>query len=88
MFELPLPPFCHEFGRIQRTVAAKHNVTLVPKRVFLSVIAGSGSTLDTIHLSQSGHQFMADAVWQLVEDAFQNNCRFRPGSGALFRSEL
>ncbi len=70
MFELPLPPFCHEFGRIQRTVAAKHNVTLVPKRVFLSVIAGSGSTLDTIHLSQSGHQFMADAVWKNTKSAF------------------
>jgi acyl-CoA thioesterase-1 len=70
MFELPLPPFCHEFGRIQRSVAARHNVTLVPKRVFLSVIAGSESTLDTIHLSQSGHQFMADTVWYLVQDAF------------------
>lgn len=70
MFELPLPPFCHEFGRIQRTVAARHNVTLVPKRVFLSVIAGNESTLDTIHLSQSGHQFMADTVWSLVHDAF------------------
>jgi acyl-CoA thioesterase-1 len=23
MFELPLPPFCHEFGRIQRTAAAR-----------------------------------------------------------------
>jgi acyl-CoA thioesterase I len=71
MFELPLPPFCHEFGRIQRTVAARHNVTLIPKRVFLSVIAGSESTLDTIHLSQSGHQFMAETVWSLVEDAFE-----------------
>ena len=72
MFELPLPPFCHEFGRIQRTVAARHNVTLVPKRVFLSVIAGSESTLDTIHLSQTGHQFMADTVWNQVKDAFEN----------------
>jgi len=70
MFELPLPPFCHEFGRIQRTAAAKHNVTLIPKRVFLSVIAGSESTLDTIHLSQSGHQFMADTVWQSTKSAF------------------
>lgn len=70
MFELPLPPFYHEFSRIQRTAAAKHNVTLVPRRVFLSVIAGSASTLDSIHLSQSGHQFMADTVWTLVEDAF------------------
>jgi acyl-CoA thioesterase I len=70
MFELPLPPFCHEYGRVQRSVAAKHNVKLVPKRVFLSVIAGSDSTLDTIHLSQSGHQFMADCVWRLVKSAF------------------
>lgn len=70
MFELPLPPFCHEYGRVQRTVAAKHQVILVPKRVFLSVIAGNESTLDTIHLSQSGHQFMADCVWRLVESAF------------------
>ncbi len=70
MFELPLPPFCNEFGRVQRTVAAKHNVVLIPKRVFLSVIAGSDSTLDSIHLSQSGHQFMADCVWKLVRSAF------------------
>ena len=72
MFELPLPPFCNEFGRVQRTVAAKHNVVLIPKRVFLSVIAGSDSTLDSIHLSQSGHQFMADCVWRLVRSAFSS----------------
>ena len=70
MFELPLPPFCHEYGRVQRAVAAKHNVMLIPKRVFLSVIAGSDSTLDTIHLSQSGHHFMADCVWRVVKSAF------------------
>ena len=70
MFELPLPPFCHEFGRIQRTVAATHHVTLIPKRIFLSVIAGNESTLDSIHLSQEGHQLMADRVWQLVHPAF------------------
>ena len=72
MFELPLPPFCNEFGRVQRTVAAKNNVVLIPKRVFLSVIAGSDSTLDSIHLSQSGHQFMADCVWRLVRSAFSS----------------
>ncbi len=70
MFELPLPPFSHEYGRVQRAAAAKHNVILVPKRVFLSVIAGGESTLDTIHLSQSGHQVMADSVWRLVKSAF------------------
>ena len=32
----------------------------------LSIIAGSESTLDTIHLSQSGHQLMADCVWRIL----------------------
>lgn len=51
-------------------VAARHDVTLVPKRVFLSIIVGSDSTLDTIHPSQPGRQFMADGVWRLVKSAF------------------
>ncbi len=67
MFELPLPPFRHEFGRVQREAAARYNVTLVPKRFFLSVIADGESTLDSIHLSQSGHQAMADCVWSMVD---------------------
>lgn len=70
MFELPLPPMYHEYGRLQRKVAAKHGVILVPKRIFLSVLAGGNSTLDSIHLSQAGHQGMADCVWQLTKDAF------------------
>lgn len=70
MFELPLPPFYHEYGRVQRAAAARHGVALVPKRVFLSILAGNGSTLDTIHLSQAGHQRMANTVWGLVQPAF------------------
>jgi acyl-CoA thioesterase-1 len=70
MFELPLPPFCHEYGRIQRSLAAKHNVKLIPKRVFLAVVASSDSTLDSIHLSQTGHQQMADVVWGIVQSAY------------------
>ena len=70
MFELPLPPFCNEYGRVQRLVAAKHNVKLVPKRVFLSIIADRDSTLDTIHLSQEGHTLMANRVWGLIKTAF------------------
>jgi acyl-CoA thioesterase I len=71
MFELPLPPFYHEYGRIQRTAASKHKVFLVPKRVLLSILAGEGATLDTIHLTQAGHRAMADRVWQLVQDAYE-----------------
>lgn len=70
MFELPLPPFQHEYGRIQRSLAHKHNVSLVPKRIFLSVLATNDATLDTIHLSQAGHEQMAVFVWEVVRSAF------------------
>ena len=66
MFELPLPPLYHEYGRIQRMLAERHLVKLIPKRVFLSSIAEGDSTLDSIHLSQAGHQRMADLVWELI----------------------
>ena len=72
MFELPLPPFCHEYGRMQRSIAARHNVLLIPKRVFLSVISGNESTLDTIHLSQSGHQLMSDCVWNILSSGISD----------------
>lgn len=71
MFELPLPPFYHEYGRVQRAIAVKHHVTLIPKRIFLSVIADRQATLDTIHLSQSGHHRMADCVWRVIKSAFE-----------------
>jgi acyl-CoA thioesterase I len=56
MFELPLPPFYHQYGRAQRVAASKHRVILIPRRVLLSVLAGKDATLDTIHLTQAGHQ--------------------------------
>jgi acyl-CoA thioesterase-1 len=70
LFELPLPPFFHEYGRIQRSLARKYGVSLVPKRVLMSILASSGSTLDTIHLTQDGHDRMAECVWQIVRSAF------------------
>jgi len=70
MFELPLPPLCNEYGRIQRRLAARHGVRLIPKRVFISVLAGGGATLDSIHLSESGHQRMAGGVWAAIGPAY------------------
>ncbi len=70
MFELPLPPFYHRYGRIQRRLARKHHVALLPKRMLLSVLSTRGATLDTIHLSQAGHRQMAQCVWRAVCGAF------------------
>ena len=72
MLELPLPPFCNEFGRIQRRLAARHGVRLVPKAVFLTVLTRPEATLDSIHLSQSGHEQMADAIWDLISTAYRS----------------
>ncbi|QDV16254.1 Esterase TesA precursor [Gimesia panareensis] len=70
MLELPLPPFYNRFGLIQRELARKYGAKLIPKRVFLSVLAGGGATLDSIHLSQAGQQQMADVVWEVVGPAY------------------
>ncbi|MBA3313247.1 MAG: hypothetical protein H0T47_08160 [Planctomycetaceae bacterium] len=70
MLELPLPPTFNRFGMIQRRLAAKYGVALVPKRVLMDVLARSDATLDSIHLSQAGHERLADAVWKIVAPAF------------------
>jgi acyl-CoA thioesterase I len=66
MLELPLPPLFNRYGRVQRQVADRYNIALIPKRVLLSVLLSDATTLDTIHLSQVGHQKMADRVWSLL----------------------
>ncbi len=70
MFELPLLPFANEFGRVQRRLAAKHAVYLVPKRIFVGVLTAEGATSDSIHLTAPGQQRMAAAVWALVRPAY------------------
>ncbi|TVS15927.1 MAG: acyl-CoA thioesterase [Planctomycetaceae bacterium] len=70
MFELPLPPGMHQYGRIQRKLARKHDVRLIPKRVLMGILAAKHSTVDTIHLTPLGHQRMATYVWQIIRPAF------------------
>lgn len=72
MLELPLPPTYERFGRIQRRLARRHGVHLVPRRVMLYVLTTGGATLDSIHLSPVGHETLAEAVWAVVGPAFAN----------------
>jgi acyl-CoA thioesterase-1 len=70
MFELPLPPLSNEYGRIQRRLAARYGVRLIPKRVLMGVLSHGGATLDSIHLTPAGHQRMAEAVWAVIGPAY------------------
>lgn len=66
LFELPLIPFYNEYGRIQRRLAKKYYVRLIPKRVLMGVLAGDDATIDSIHLTQAGHREMAKRVFEIV----------------------
>jgi acyl-CoA thioesterase-1 len=70
LVELPLPPLYNEFGRIQRRLATRYGVRLIPKRLLMSVLTGDGATLDSIHLSKLGNRRMADAVWRVIGPAY------------------
>jgi acyl-CoA thioesterase I len=64
MLELPMPPLYNRFGQAQRELAARFDVALISKRDFAAVFATKGATLDGLHLSEEGHQQLADLIWR------------------------
>ena len=68
MFELPLFPFQNAYGSAQRAVAAKHGVHLLPKRYFAAVLGAEDGTLDGLHLSQKGHDAMAEIMASVIQE--------------------
>jgi acyl-CoA thioesterase I len=62
MFELPLIPSKIAYGQIQRRLAKRYGVWLIPKRYFADVIAGADATSDGLHLSDVGAHRMAALV--------------------------
>lgn len=61
MLELPWAPFHDALRRSQIKTAERSEVILLPRKVFSSVLCGSDSTVDGIHLSNKGHEKMAEA---------------------------
>ena len=62
VLELPLFPFQNAYGRAQRDVVRKHGTTMLPKRFFARVLGTENGTLDGLHLSQPGHDAMAEII--------------------------
>jgi len=65
MIELPLPPFCNRYGRVQRALARSYGVTLIPKRCLARVITTPHATVDGLHLSNLGHALFARSLFEL-----------------------
>ncbi|HEY1262913.1 MAG TPA: GDSL-type esterase/lipase family protein [Terriglobales bacterium] len=66
MFELPLLPHVIGYGRVQRLLAEKYGVVLIPKHYFAEILGGANATTDGLHLSSAGAQQMAALVAKLL----------------------
>jgi len=66
-FELPLLPHYYIYGRIQRKLARKYGVMLIPKSVSASVFSTLDATSDGMHLTPKGHEVMALQINKLLE---------------------
>ncbi|MGA2604158.1 MAG: GDSL-type esterase/lipase family protein [Verrucomicrobiia bacterium] len=66
MMEIPLPPFRSQYGSVQRRLAHRFGVILIPRRFFSDVLAGKDATLDGFHLTQRGHDEMARMVGRFI----------------------
>ena len=77
MFELPLLPNKIGFGQVQRHLAVKYRVFLIPKHFFTGILSGADSTSDGLHLSESGAWRMATVVAHLL--------RLKPVGTATFQ---
>ncbi|MBC7815364.1 MAG: hypothetical protein IAG10_00530 [Planctomycetaceae bacterium] len=64
MFELPVPPIpgAYEFARLQRRLAHRHAVRLIPRRELAAVLFSAGATTDGLHLSIEGQRGLAEFV--------------------------
>ena len=71
MFELPLPPFNSKYCASQREICKRHGVYLVPRRIFSEILTGDKKSVDGLHLSNYGHEHMADIVWDIIGNAFR-----------------
>jgi acyl-CoA thioesterase-1 len=79
MFELPLLPNRVAYGQVQRRLAARYGVWLIPKRCFTDVIAGADATSDGLHLSELGSHRMSALVARILSPVLESrNKRILP----------
>ncbi|HVM59677.1 MAG TPA: GDSL-type esterase/lipase family protein [Verrucomicrobiae bacterium] len=70
MMEIPLPPFRSQYGAVQRRLAHRFGVILIPRRFFSDILAGKDATLDGFHLTQTGQDEMARMIGRFISADF------------------
>ncbi len=73
MLELPLAPFFNAYGRIQRHLAGKYDALLIPKRRPAKIFRTPRATIDGLHLSQEGHELMAQMIFEVIGEGFKGS---------------
>jgi acyl-CoA thioesterase-1 len=66
MLELPMFPFRTGVARIQRRLARRHGVGLVPRRLFSAILGAPECTVDGLHPTNTGHRRMAELILRTV----------------------
>jgi acyl-CoA thioesterase I len=79
MFELPLLPNKTAYGRVQRRLAAKYRVWLIPKRFPVDIIGAADATSDGLHLSEVGAHRMAVLVAKTLAAVLRPNLARKNG---------
>lgn len=66
MLELPSFPWQISHARIQRKLANKYNINMIPKRFFIEAISYPGANSDLVHLTSTGHKKMATIMTEFL----------------------
>ncbi len=69
---MPLLPNKIGYGQVQRRLAAKYRISLIPKRYFIDVISGANATSDGLHPSDTGARRMAALVAQALSPVLKS----------------
>ena len=80
MFELPLLPDRIAYEQIQRPLATRYGVWLIPKTYLTETLAGREATSDGLHLTDVGARRMASLVSQILSPVLKTRSSTAPAT--------
>ena len=68
MFEMPSPPLHKGYNMVQRELADKFYVKVIPPGFFAKILTSKDMTTDGIHLSNLGHEKTAELILSILDN--------------------